>query len=75
MNFEELNIITEITKALQKTGYTTPTEIQQRAIPIVLNKKDLIGCAQTGTGKTASFAIPTLQLLKQKKSIKSKSAH
>ena len=67
MNFEELNIITEITKALQKTGYTTPTEIQQRAIPIVLNKKDLIGCAQTGTGKTASFAIPILQLLHQKK--------
>lgn len=67
MNFDELNIIPEITKALQKTGYTTPTEIQQRAIPIVLNKKDLIGCAQTGTGKTASFAIPILQLLHQKK--------
>lgn len=67
MNFDELNIIPEITKALQKTGYTTPTEIQQRAIPIVLNKKDLIGCAQTGTGKTASFAIPILQLLNQKK--------
>lgn len=67
MNFDELNIIPEITKALQKTAYTTPTEIQQRAIPIVLNKKDLIGCAQTGTGKTASFAIPILQLLHQKK--------
>lgn len=63
MKFDELNIIPPIAKALQQAGYSTATEIQQRAIPIVLKGKDLIGCAQTGTGKTASFAIPILQLL------------
>ncbi|HUH25479.1 MAG TPA: DEAD/DEAH box helicase, partial [Flavobacterium sp.] len=63
MKFDELNIIPPIEKAVQRAGYSTATEIQQRAIPIVLKGKDLIGCAQTGTGKTASFAIPILQLL------------
>src|SRR5882757_4969679 len=50
-------------KALSNEGYTTPTPIQTQAIPIVLQRKDLLGCAQTGTGKTAAFAIPMLQLM------------
>ncbi|HEV3414445.1 MAG TPA: DEAD/DEAH box helicase [Puia sp.] len=50
-------------KALDNEGYTIPTPIQEQAIPIILNRKDLLGCAQTGTGKTAAFALPLLQLL------------
>ncbi|HEV2479346.1 MAG TPA: DEAD/DEAH box helicase [Puia sp.] len=50
-------------KALNDEGYSTPTPIQQQAIPIILERKDLLGCAQTGTGKTAAFALPLLQLL------------
>ncbi len=63
MKFEELNLIEPLLKALKAEGYETPTPIQQKAIPIVLEKKDLLGCAQTGTGKTAAFAIPILQRL------------
>ena len=63
MSFEKLNLIEPILKALKTEGYTTPTPIQEQAIPIVLQNKDLLGCAQTGTGKTAAFAIPILQLL------------
>ena len=63
MLFKELNLIEPILKALQTEGYTTPTPIQEQSIPIVLQKRDLLGCAQTGTGKTAAFAIPMLQLL------------
>ncbi|MEI6639062.1 MAG: DEAD/DEAH box helicase [Chlorobium sp.] len=63
MQFESLNIIEPILKALQEEGYTTPTPIQAEAIPIILEGTDLLGCAQTGTGKTAAFAIPILQLL------------
>jgi len=63
MLFESLNIIEPILKAVQEEGYTTPTPIQAQAIPIILEGKDLLGCAQTGTGKTAAFAIPVLQLL------------
>ena len=65
MSFENLKLIEPILKALKTEGYTTPTPIQAQAIPIVLNHKDLLGCAQTGTGKTAAFALPTLQLLFQ----------
>lgn len=65
MNFEELNIITPILKALNAEGYTRPTPIQEQAIPIILEGKDLLGCAQTGTGKTAAFAIPLLQIIQQ----------
>jgi len=61
--FKELNLIEPILKALETEGYTTPTPIQEQAIPIVLQGRDLLGCAQTGTGKTAAFAIPMLQLL------------
>jgi ATP-dependent RNA helicase RhlE len=65
MTFKELNLIAPLLEALETEGYTHPTPIQQEAIPIVLNKKDLLGCAQTGTGKTAAFALPVLQLLTQ----------
>ncbi|HEY5826125.1 MAG TPA: DEAD/DEAH box helicase, partial [Cyclobacteriaceae bacterium] len=65
MSFEQLELIEPLLKALKAEGYTTPTPIQQQAIPIVLQRKDLLGCAQTGTGKTAAFALPTLQLLHQ----------
>jgi len=63
MNFKELNIVEPILKAIDKAGYTEATEIQETSIPLILNGNDLIGCAQTGTGKTAAFAIPILQLL------------
>lgn len=63
MQFEALNIIEPILKSLKEEGYTVPTPIQVQAIPIVLRGSDLIGCAQTGTGKTAAFAVPILQLL------------
>jgi ATP-dependent RNA helicase RhlE len=63
MTFENLNLIEPILKALKIEGYTKPTPIQSQSIPLILQKKDLLGCAQTGTGKTAAFAIPMLQLL------------
>ena len=68
MQFQELKIIPEILNALKREDYTEPTPIQEQAIPVVLSGRDLLGCAQTGTGKTAAFAIPTLQLLAQTKS-------
>ena len=63
MTFNELNLIAPILQALETEGYKTPTPIQEQAIPILLQRKDLLGCAQTGTGKTAAFAIPILQIL------------
>ncbi len=63
MTFDELHVIEPILKALKTEGYTHPTPIQQKAIPFLLQRKDLLGCAQTGTGKTAAFTIPMLQLL------------
>ena len=65
MQFTDLGIIKPILTALTDEGYTKPTPIQQQSIPHVLKGKDLLGCAQTGTGKTAAFAIPMLQLLSQ----------
>jgi ATP-dependent RNA helicase RhlE len=65
MPFKSLKIIDPILKSLHEEGYTIPTAIQAEAIPIVLEGKDLLGSAQTGTGKTAAFAIPILQLLKE----------
>lgn len=65
MSFNSLQLIEPILKALGEEGYTTPTPIQQQSIPAILAHKDLLGCAQTGTGKTAAFAIPLLQLLHQ----------
>lgn len=61
MTFDQLGIITPILRALKEEGYTNPTSIQEQAIPILLRGSDLLGCAQTGTGKTAAFAIPVLQ--------------
>jgi ATP-dependent RNA helicase RhlE len=63
MTFKELNIIEPVLKALTEKGYSIPTPIQEKAIPIVLNKRDILGCAQTGTGKTAAFSIPIIQHL------------
>jgi ATP-dependent RNA helicase RhlE len=65
MLFEQLGLIEPILKALKREGYTTPTPIQQQSIPVVLDGRDILGLAQTGTGKTAAFAIPILQLLQQ----------
>jgi ATP-dependent RNA helicase RhlE len=65
MSFEKLELIEPIRNALKAEGYTKPTPIQEQSIPIILTKKDLLGCAQTGTGKTAAFAIPILQILHQ----------
>ena len=67
MKFEDLKLIAPILKAVDKEGYTIPTPIQRKAIPIILEGRDLIGCAQTGTGKTAAFAMPLLQILHQDK--------
>jgi ATP-dependent RNA helicase RhlE len=66
--FKSLNIVKPILNALTQEGYTTPTPIQAKSIPIILRGNDLLGCAQTGTGKTAAFAIPILQLLGANKS-------
>ena len=63
MLFKDLGICAPILKALHEQGYSTPTPIQQQSIPLLLENKDLLGCAQTGTGKTAAFTIPILQHL------------
>lgn len=67
MTFEHLGLSKSILKALQTEGYEHPTPIQEQAIPILLQRKDLLGCAQTGTGKTAAFALPILELLTRDK--------
>ena len=66
MNFRELGLIGPIFKALEQEGYTTPTPIQSKAIPPALAGRDVLGCAQTGTGKTCAFATPILQRLNKK---------
>ncbi|MFC2185821.1 DEAD/DEAH box helicase [Fulvivirgaceae bacterium LMO-SS25] len=66
MQFQELNLSQPILNALIEEGYTNPTPIQEKAIPIVLSGKDLMGVAQTGTGKTAAFAIPIIELLNKR---------
>ena len=63
MSFEKINLIKPIQKAIAAEGYTIPTPIQKLAIPVILERKDLLGCAQTGTGKTAAFSAPILQIL------------
>ncbi len=67
MTFENLNLIQPLLNAVNKKGYLNPTPIQEKAIPIILQGKDIFGCAQTGTGKTAAFALPILQLLETEK--------
>jgi ATP-dependent RNA helicase RhlE len=66
MRFEELGLGSELLRAIEESGYTQPTPIQERAIPSVLEGKDVMCCAQTGTGKTAAFALPILQRLSEK---------
>ena len=58
MTFKELNLIEPLLRAIEEEGYSVPTPIQAEAIPILLKGIDLLGCAQTGTGKTAAFALP-----------------
>jgi ATP-dependent RNA helicase RhlE len=67
MTFNDLGLVEPILKALQHEGYTTPTPIQEQSIPSLLAGRDLLGCAQTGTGKTAAFAIPIIQKLYNEK--------
>ncbi len=74
MTFSELKLIKPLVSALDKKGYTEPTPIQEQAIPHVLEGKDIFGCAQTGTGKTAAFALPILQMLTAKKATNSSRA-
>lgn len=69
MTFLNLKLIKPLIVALDKMGYTQPTPIQEQSIPHILNGKDIFGCAQTGTGKTAAFALPILQLLSLNKTI------
>ncbi len=71
MLFTDLKLIKPILDALEKEGYSKPTPIQSGAIPHILEGRDLLGCAQTGTGKTAAFAIPMLQLLAKPKTMQS----
>lgn len=66
MTFQELRLLPQLTRAVEEMGYTTPSPIQVQAIPPALAGRDLIGCAQTGTGKTAAFAIPILQRLQRR---------
>jgi ATP-dependent RNA helicase RhlE len=63
MSFESLNLLPELLRAVAEQGYTEPTPIQAQAIPAILQRRDIMGCAQTGTGKTAGFTLPLLQLL------------
>ncbi|MCM4160733.1 DEAD/DEAH box helicase [Antarcticibacterium flavum] len=63
MTFTQLELTEPLQKAVQQAGYKNPTPIQSQSIPAILNGRDILGCAQTGTGKTAAFSIPTIQLL------------
>src|SRR5579863_7415322 len=65
MNFCDLGLSSEVLSAVAAAGYTAPTPIQEKAIPIVLMGRDVLGCAQTGTGKTASFVLPMIDILSQ----------
>ncbi|NTV47172.1 MAG: DEAD/DEAH box helicase, partial [Chlorobiales bacterium] len=72
MNFEDLNLIAPLLEAVKMEGYEEPTPIQEQAIPHVLSGRDVLGCAQTGTGKTAAFVLPILQRLCQSPAPKGK---
>jgi len=72
MNFEELKLIPQLLKAVKAEGYEEPTPIQVKAIPHVLEGRDILGCAQTGTGKTAAFALPILQQICARRSTNGK---
>ena len=75
MLFSELGLIEPLQKAVAHEGYTTPTPIQEEAIPVVLAGRDILGCAQTGTGKTASFVLPLLQRMHEQKQASGISGH
>ncbi len=75
MLFEDLNLIEPIKKALETKGYTKPTAIQSKAIPSLLKGLDLLGCAQTGTGKTAAFSIPILQSISLQQNVSKSRRH
>ena len=63
MSFENLGLMAELLRAIDSQGYTTPTPIQRQAVPVILEGRDVLAGAQTGTGKTAAFTLPMLQLL------------
>src|SRR5919106_2380523 len=63
MPFSDLGLSPDVIRAVADAGYVTPTPIQQQAIPVVLMGRDVLGCAQTGTGKTAGFVLPMLDIL------------
>ena len=68
MSFDELGLSKEILYSIHEKGYEEPTEIQEKAIPQILMGRDVLGCAQTGTGKTGSFVIPLIEILNSGKS-------
>ena len=72
MPFQSLGLMPELVRALSDKGYTEPTAIQSQAIPAILNGEDVLGGAQTGTGKTAAFTLPILQRLAEHPSPKAK---
>ena len=74
MSFSKLGLCAELLRAIKEEGYTTPTPIQSKSIPVILSKKDVLAAAQTGTGKTAGFTLPLLQRLKESYS-KDKKSH
>ena len=66
MNFSQLGLADAQVRACESLGYTEPTPIQQQGIPVILSGRDLIGCAETGTGKTAAFLLPIIQKISEK---------
>lgn len=72
MTFESLGLSTSLLHAIKKVGYTNPSPIQEKAIPVILDRKDVLASAQTGTGKTAGFVLPILQILSEEKQSKRK---
>ena len=75
MTFEHLRLRSEILAGIKHKGYTIPTPIQKQAIPVILRGEDVLGSAQTGTGKTAAFTLPILQLLSQNHSTQKNLEH
>ena len=65
-NFESLGLSKQLLLSVKKEGYTVPTPVQEQAIPLLLKGHDVLGVAQTGTGKTAAFALPVLQIMARK---------
>ena len=65
MSFKDLGLSDTLLKAVEEAGYNEPTPIQEKAIPYILMNRDVLGCAQTGTGKTAGFTLPMIEILAQ----------